>query len=116
VKRCGYVKLIFGELILKKPTEADVFFIKSNKDKDLVVLTKATGLTNTQVKNLLNKENEKLGVTQAKPKSQFEMSLAKHKDRKGVVMMTEGASQASDDARTGNKAKDTSSYISKARP
>lgn len=100
---------------MKKPTTADIYYVSQNSKLGVLELSKATGLTNSQIKNLLAKEVKGIEISPPKGKSQFDTSLAKHPTRKGVVMMTEGASQAADDSRSANKAKDTSSFITKAK-
>lgn len=101
--------------LMKKPTAADIYYVEKNSKLGVSELAKATGLTNSQIKNLLLPQTKGLEISPPKGKSQFDTSLAKHPSRKGVVMMTEGASQAADDSRTSNKAKDTSSFITKAK-
>lgn len=100
---------------MKKPTVADIYYVNQNSKLGVSELAKATGLTNSQIKNLLAKEVKGIEISPPKGKSQFDLSIAKHPTRKGVVMMTEGASQVTDDARSANKSKDTSSFITKAK-
>lgn len=102
---------------MKKATPADVFYIQQNPENlEVGELAKATGLSNTQVKTILAKV-ESTKVEKVEPKvTQFDRLVGKHKDRKGVVVMTQGASELIDASRQANKPKDTSSYISKARP
>lgn len=104
----------------KKPTKADIYFIQKNPEGlDVTGLVKVTGLTNTQVNNIL----KKIPVVQAeqvpsKPgKTQFEKASITQtgKGRGGIFVMTEGASQIGDDSRGANKPKDTSSFICKAK-
>lgn len=101
---------------MKKATKADIHYIQTNPEElGVAELAKETGLTNTQVKNILGKV-EKEAASPAKGAGQFDKLLGKHKSRKGVVVMTEGASQLADESRVANKPRDTSSFITKARP
>lgn len=101
---------------MKKANKADIYFIESNPENlDVVKLAKVTGLTNTQVKNILAKVKEETVVHRNNIETQFDKSVAKHKNRNGVLMMTEGASQIIDSSRSSNIPKDTSSFITKAR-